>query len=146
MGWPTSILNWESSNPESLTNINFSKAHKIQFERAKWKIIVNISYSAWTCNIKKILLSEEEKELVESRESRWFILVGFTDETGIVPKYVTDAIKIEEWNINLQLSPLREDKFSKQKLVFVKNSAINLVCPESVWNRFRRMINGILNY
>lgn len=150
MIWSTAILGRESRWPENNFSLGFIKAQKIQFERVKWKIIVNISYSAWNnywvCNIKKTLLSQEEAELVEKQESRWFILVGFTDESGIVPKYITDAIKIEHCNINLRNRILERWKSINQKLVFVKENSINLVYPESARNRFRRMVNEIMNY
>lgn len=69
--------------------------------------IVNITYSDnsgnfWICNIKWLLNSKQEKWLAERLAKDWYLLVWFTNINWIVPKYVTDNIKIHDWNIMLQ--------------------------------------------
>lgn len=73
-------------------------------------------------------LCKEELRLVESREEKWLLLVWITDDSWLVPKYVTKSLLIDDWN--LEIIPRFHNM--REFLVFVRLSWVQLAQASEV--------------
>jgi len=143
----TVISNWEWTWwPLDLIMANFTKTPQIFFSAPKnEEVEVQISYSAWNsfwiCDIRKTLQSTEESELVNGLEQKWWLLVWFTSEEWIIPKYITDMVEINNSNIELQPRFLQNGAQTNQQLVFVRKSAVVLAkTKDTLLDRVKRLL------
>lgn len=90
----------------------------------------------------KKLLTPEESRLVKWLELQWLLLVWFTDESWRVPKYVTEALKIQDWSIILQPRYVKDWLQNGKNLVFVKLSWIEAVlATKGIIKRVEEILN-----
>ena len=117
---------------------------KLEIDLESREVLFNspeLPTESWTEIIKK-LLTPEESRLVKRLELQWLLLVWFTDESWIVPKYVTEALRIQDWSITLQPRYVKDWLHNGKSLVFVKLTWIEAVLTTK-W--ITRRVEEILN-
>lgn len=127
--------------PNLLSSISDVKLEIDLESRAVFFNSPDLSTKSWTEIIKK-LLTPEESRLVNRLELQWLLLVWFTDESWIVPKYVTEVLKIKDWSITLQPRYVKDWLHNGNNLVFVKLTWIEAVITKDwILNRVEQILN-----